>query len=603
MAQENKPTTFKPITKPPKAYELGAFDIEGVGGPDGFIVAGVLTDIEYQTFTHPLDLIEHIRQRKYKSYRFFAHNLTYDVGILEPWFSKEDYPLLINGSVFKYRIARGSKNPRFLADSALFASHLPLRALGEKLNFPKLDTPEVLINYNPKTDLAQRDQLARDGTILKYLKRDNEIVLAYMHFFQNTINQLGGQMQFTLASTAMDLFRRKYLKQEYMTPFVPRNDFAREAYYGGRTEPFKTGKWCGVNGYDINSLYPYVMYHYAYPHPNYLIGPVYNVDPKLIYDYEGVSHVKIKVPDCHIPPLPYHHNQTLYFPTGILKGYYTHCEIRNALENGCELLDVYETLYSTEVCYPFQDYVSELYALRQQLKAAHDPTELVIKIMLNSLYGKFAQRTDAGLQEIHPITWWLDGRQNISVEYRVIDDRVYVVVPKLSRFQPQYVNVLWGVYITSYARITLYNYMKMVGDSLIYSDTDSLYINGELPISTDLGALKLEKEGVDIEVYGPKAYRIFKDGKLSGVKCKGVPHDNRNEYLTTGQTTFTRPIGYLEASHLKHVNGGGPYYPSAWREVTKVTHSVHPKRRLVPLVGSHLDQCLTHPHQVSDLPS
>ena len=600
----NKPKQdiFTPIDKPPKQYDLGAFDIEGVGGPNGFIVGGVLTDSEYKTFTHPLDLIEFIRQRKFKSYRFFAHNLTYDAGILEPWFSKDDYPLLINGNIFKYRIARGSKNPRFLADSALFAAHLSLKELGHKLKFPKLDTPETLINYTPSDDTTIRDSYANDQNILQYLKRDNEIVLAYMHFFQNTVNQLGGELQFTLASTAMDLFRRKYLDTEYYTPFESRNDFARKAYYGGRVEPFKLGLWEGVNGYDINSLYPYVMYHYAYPHPNFLIGPTYDTNPAIIDKYEGVSYVKIKVPNCHIPPLPYHHNGTLYFPTGILEGYYSHNEIRNALENGCILLDIQESLYSTEVCYPFKEYVSELYALRQELKKANDPTELVIKIMLNSLYGKFAQRTDAGLQEIHPITWWLDGNQHISVEYRVIDDQIYVMVPKLSHFQPQYVNVLWGVYITSYARITLYNYMKMVGDSLVYSDTDSLYIQGELPISNELGALKLERDKVDIEVIGPKAYRLFRDGHNIGAKCKGIPGPNRNEYLTEGHTTFSRPIGFLEAGRLKHVNGGGPFYPSMWREVTKEKHYTHPKRKLIPLVYSHSDQFVTIPHQVFELP-
>lgn len=602
MIPNDRELTFKPITKSPAVFNLGAFDIEGVGGPNGFVLGGVKTSDTYETFTHPSPMIDYMRQRKFKSYRFFAHNLTYDYGILEPYLTKLDYPLLINGRVFKVRIANGKGAPRFLADSLFFSGGISLKNLGSVMKYPKLDTPENLILYDPRINYHHRNSIATDPVVHQYLERDNEIVLNYMQFFQSTINELGGEVKFTLASTAMDLFRRRFLDTEYLTPFHSRNEFARNAYYGGRVEPFRLGTWEGVNGYDINSLYPYVMYTYEYPHPDYLKGPLDTTDPSLIDKYEGISYVKIFVPDNIIPPLPYRHNGKLYFPTGLLSGYYTHADIRHALEQGCILRDIQRTLYSTQTCTPFKSYVSELYKLRQELKAINDPRQHVIKIMLNSLYGKFGQRTNAGLQELHPITWWLDGNQHISVSWREIGDQIFVVVPKLTSFQPQYVNVLWAAYITSYARNTLYGYMAMCEDELIYSDTDSVYIRGELTTGKELGQMKLEKSNIDLEVYGPKAYRIFKDGELIDVKCKGVPSDNRDEFLTTGQTTFSRPTGLLEAGKLLPREDGTPYYPSEWRDVTKRTHFVSPKRLIVPLPGFHSQKYLTFPHSVDFLP-
>lgn len=593
--------TLSPIVKTPHVYPIGAFDIEGVGGPNGFLCGGVQTEKSYDVFYSPKDLIEHLKKRSFVKYRFFAHNLTYDYGILEPWFEESDFPLLLNGRPFKVSVHRQNANTRYLADSLLFAGGLPLATVGDAIKLPKFETPNEVKSFDPNMTAQERVDLLNTTDTLMYLERDVNIVQEYMTLFQSTLNELGGEMKFTLASSAMDLYRRKFQPEEYRTPFQARNEYARHAYYGGRVEPFVYGLSQNVNVYDINSLYPFVMSTKEYPDPNNLIGPVTNPPKSIIFDYEGIADVSIYIPEVHIPMLPYRHNLKLYFPCGLLNGFYTHTELREAVKNGAKLLYVRSSLYSTCTCRPFDSYVRTLYNLRQELKSQSDSREYVVKIMLNSLYGKFGQRSEAGLQELRSILWWLDGHQDIDCEFREIDGKVWVLTNKIIPGQPDYINTLWASYVTSYARLELFKYMREAGTDLIYCDTDSVFIHGELPTSGELGSMKLEHQRVDVEVYGPKAYLIHSQGDVMSVKCKGVPTDQRLEFLLTGEAVFQRPTGLLEAGRLNPNSEGQIYYPSLWRTVVKHEGQKEPKRRLLDPDFDYSQCSLTAPFQVQDL--
>jgi len=582
-------TNLKPIDNEAKSFELGAFDIEGVGGPQGFIVGGILDQHDYEVFLSPKDMIKYFKTRKDTSKRYFAHNLTYDYSILEPWFDEDDYPLLLNGRVFKVFIHSNKGNTRYLSDSLLLSAGLPLKTVGKIVGLDKLETPEELKHFKPGLSQLELTALLNNKDIFTYLKRDNEVVYQYMSLFQETINHLGGELKFTLASTAMDLFKRKYLTQEFVTPFPSRNDYARHAYYGGRVEAFKFGTSHNVNIYDINSLYPYVMLANVFPNPNHLIGPIENDNPQLIYDYEGISEVIIDIPFTHIPTLPYRTTDKLYFPYGNRRAFYTHVELRYALQHGAKLRQVFSTLYSTETCQPFTNYVTDLYALRQSYKQSNDAREYVVKILLNSLYGKFGQRSEGGLQELRSIIWWLNGNQGVECEFREIDGKVWVLLDKQMNIQADYINTLWASYITSYARLELLKYMLQCGTDIIYADTDSIFTSGTFPTSKELGALKLEYSNVSVEIYGPKAYLILDHEFLLAEKCKGVPSVNQLEFLLTGSTAFNRPTGLLEASRLKPKPDGTPYYPAEWRTVVKEQHTTQPKRHLKsPMLDTRL---------------
>lgn len=597
-----KAQLFSPLEKSPTAYPIAAFDIEGEGGPGKFISGAVLTENEFADFTSPLKLLSYLRTRRFSGYRIFAHNLAYDYGILEPYINRKDYPTLIDGRPFKVKLSDPNKHPRYLADSLLFAAGLPLSKLGKAINLPKLETPPSLTGNYDSTKEWYCEPHNKLWCIDCYLKRDTEIVFKYIDLFQNTINELGGEVRFTLASTAMDLFRRAYLDDEFLTPFEKRNEFARNAYYGGRVEPFRLGRWDNVNVFDINSLYPYVMYTRQYPHPNHLKGPTSNTTLKTILKYEGVSDVTIHIPKTFAPILPYRHNGKLFFPYGTLRGHWTHIEIREAIKRGAVVKTVHYSLYSTQTVNPFKKYVHNLYHLRQQLKLAGDPRELVIKIMLNSLYGKFGQRNDTGLQKILPFSWWLENGKPVGTEFRVIGDYVSVLQTIHVPGQPSYINTLWASYITAYARLALYGYIEQAGEETIYCDTDSIFIQGNIFTGFELGQMKMENKSVDLEIIGPKAYLLYENNNIVKAKCKGVPQDHKVDFLMKGYASFSRPTGLLEAGRLKPKSDGTPYYPSEWREVHKQRQNTSPKRRTITTDLTGSGSFLTVPFAVEELP-
>lgn len=146
-------------------------------------------------------------------------------------------------------------------------------------------------------------------TVLKYNVRDTQITASAVIIREKIVNELGGQLRLTNPSTAMDLFRRKFLKYGIKKPPKILRDYIRKAYFGGRTEVFfrgvvssknfadsaekiyrlKKGKLKqygfhlvdGISYVDVNSLYPYSMKYF--PSPIEIIGQ---------YSQDGVEVLK-----------------------------------------------------------------------------------------------------------------------------------------------------------------------------------------------------------------------------------------------------------------------------------------------------------------------
>src|SRR5438034_7920243 len=96
----------------------------------------------------------------------------------------------------------------------------------------------------------------------------------------------------------------------------------------------------------------------------------------------------------------------LYFPPRG-EGWYWHWEVEAAARDfeWARHMEILEGWSLTPTCSdePFS-FVSPLYDERNRLKRAHDPAENVIRLGLNSLYGKCAQQ--AGGTKEDPPRWW-----------------------------------------------------------------------------------------------------------------------------------------------------------------------------------------------------
>ena len=71
--------------------------------------------------------------------------------------------------------------------------------------------------------------------LIGYNKTDCEILWKAIDQFEKEIFALGGQLQQTIASTAMTLFRRKYLQRDIYTS-EKLNEISQESYFASRVE-------------------------------------------------------------------------------------------------------------------------------------------------------------------------------------------------------------------------------------------------------------------------------------------------------------------------------------------------------------------------------
>jgi hypothetical protein len=161
---------------------------------------------------------------------------------------------------------------------------------------------------------------------------------------------------------------------------------AYRAYYGGRMEIMERGFFKSAYKYDINSAYPTIMRDLL----NVEKGEwrkVWSINEKAEYGFYK-ARVKLGLTcNFNIAPLPFRlKGNTIIYPNGEWIGFYAKDEL--------ELLDDYKIFYGYEfypslIDKPFENYVDELYKLKSE--STDKQQRDLYKIMLNSIYGKFAQ--------------------------------------------------------------------------------------------------------------------------------------------------------------------------------------------------------------------
>jgi len=590
----NHPDHFLPSNGKVHAREIVAFDIEGDSGDRGFLQASVVSGDGRYIVDKPEDLAALWHSRSLRDCTWYAHNLGYDLGVI---LGVGGYPIsvtLIAGNVFKGIYYRGKDHRVKFNDSANLMGFLSLNAVGKSVGMEKYPTPPDLLTEDDDIPEWVCPRHHRKWCVECYCLQDSEIVYKAVNLFQEFINSYGANLGNTLAATAMNLYRAAFMDREYLTPFPNRNDYARNAYYGGRVEPIAVGLWEDVNCYDVNSLYPYVMSVFPYPDPDTLVGPTHYTSLELINKYEGVSDVTVDVPYSDIPLLPYRYDGKLFFPYGRLRGHYTHIELRRAMSLGARIQIIHTTLYAKRTCAPFRSYVETLYKRRLEYKATGDPREFVVKRLLNSLYGKFGQHADGALVSLVPIEEYLTRKPVAGVENYTIGNRGYVRIPVAMYNIPSYLNTLWAAYVTAYARLTLFDYLCREDQQVVYCDTDSVFVLGNLPTGKELGQLKLEVEHATYIGYAPKLYRLIKPDGESVFKGKGIPPRYQAQFLKDGYVVFNRPTRWLES--LK-----AGYAPSVWIEWAKKQQYTTPKRCYIPSEASPEFPRLSQPWEVSEL--
>lgn len=374
-----------------------------------------------------------------------------------------------------------------------------------------------------------------DEALITYCRRDVLIMIALWHSWLGFLDDNKcGAFKPTVGSTAISTWRHSYMRK----PLYIHNDplalqLEREAYKGGRTEVLYQGKAPPGQYYylDINSMYGYVLSRHLYPSGFYRSVECGSIS-LLLHKIEHcavIARVDLNVTENWYP---FKQNGFTCYPLGRFQTVLTTPELKLAIQRGW-VENVYEMSYYPQKSL-FAEYVHDFYNLRKQYLAnGNAPYAVICKLLVNSFYGKFGQMGfeqrvigSALPDEIWSMSVynvdkneWL---RHISLAGQVYEERrvgeAYNSFPAIA------------AHVTAYARMQLYKIKQLVpAHHAYYMDTDSLIVDAEgyqavkhLVRPSELGALKIEYESENLEIYAPKDYVMGDMHKIKGIRDDAI---------------------------------------------------------------------------------
>lgn len=310
-----------------------------------------------------------------------------------------------------------------------------------------------------------------------------------------------------LASYAL---RQNAIKKHMVSSPDEVREAARYAYAGGRFEMFQLGRTRGpVYSLDINSAYP----HWISQLPSLSHGSWYHVDGTVqrrensrlakfgVYRVRLLPHIGGTFFERTPGPL-FHRDRmgNISFPW-VLEGWYWTPEVRNLLKyvppDRYEIVEGWEYLGGR---IPGEEppfaWVADMYEQRREWKAKGYGSQLALKLCMNSLYGKMAQR----------VGWNQEKQQS-----------------------PLWHQLEWAGWVTSGTRSMLWEIMSRIPfEHLLAVETDGLYTTmhpTEIGIVGGTGLGEWEIAEYDEIMYVQSGMAWLRKGNRWTCKRRGL--DNR----------------------------------------------------------------------------
>jgi len=472
-----------------------------------------------------------------------AHNISYDMVVLKystelskrVWECTSFYSQHL---VFNQTWVMGEKKIYLMDNSNWFTG--ALANWGEEIGMAKLPMP---------------DPGASHSDWVTYCERDVDILVELTQRFLSTIIKEDlGHWGRTKASCAMRAFRHRFMGKPLNLPQDDKeNDFARTAFFGGRTECFWNGK--GTKGpyykLDVNSMYPYVMAKEVYPRQflGHKDGCSVDVLRRMTERYCVIACVSVNTAQ---PAFVYPLEKNRLYPVGQFTTMMSSPELVLGLANGwiteCHELSWYQPW---DV---FSKYVKYFYRKRLEAKRSGRTLESAFyKGFLNQLFGKFAQRgytsNPIGKASLRSAPWrhcydhdtgkrWSEvqiGENILELEQTGHADTAFPAI---------------AAHVTAWGRIYLYRLIITAFPcNVFYCDTDSLIVNQQgfdylkpWLHPDNLGALKVEGVADEIEIVAPKEYRFGETWKRKGIRASARQVGDRtfDQEMWPGLSTLAR---------------------------------------------------------------
>ena len=453
-----------------------------------------------------------------------------------------------------------------------------LRELGQSFNlennkgifpylFDDINYEGELPNYESFTSISKNEYLnlkvqysnkiwSFKDEAIKYCKLDclvlHEILTKFKELIFNEF-KVDPISALTLPALALKTYKTLYLpnyhslKQYsvYQLNGLPEHNI-RKSYTGGAVDVYipqnKDNELLYL--YDVNSLYPTVMANNPMPigQPVAFIGNIRKVDA----DAFGFFYCKITSPEYLEHPILQRNIKTGNGITtiaglGSWEAWIFSAEMDNAIKFGY----TFEILkgYQFKKGFIFKEYISNMYNLRLQYPKS-DPMNLIAKLLMNSLYGKFGMKSETTKVEIvsnKDLTKYLDKFNTSIADIIYLEDHVVLII-NTNEFKPcsdspftemdlihkMDTNVAIASAISAYARIHMSQFKNNPNLKLYYSDTDSAVFNAPLPeeyLGSNLGLMKLEHVISKAVFLAPKVYALITEEGEQIIKAKGLTKD------------------------------------------------------------------------------
>ncbi|KKN36636.1 hypothetical protein LCGC14_0771590 [marine sediment metagenome] len=425
-------------------------------------------------------------------------------------------------------IHRGKQRIKCLSSTNFFP--FSLEKLGVMLKIPKA-----------KVDF----ETVRRADLITYCKRDVLILRKAMEYYIAFLDDNNlGRFFMSRAGQAFGSFRYRFMDCKiYLHKDVDVTALEESGYFGGRVESRFLGIVPGKSfvHLDINSLYGFVMRDYRLPVKLIDHGWSMTVDKlsELLGKYCVMAKVDLVTDQ---PAYAKRYKNKLVFPTGKFSTTLCSEGLQFALDNDhIKYIGEYSVYKADRI---FEEYVKTFYKLRTKFRKEDNAIMIYLcKMLLNYLYGKFAQKADC-IEIADDITfdgYYREEVYDLVTGQREITTKMFNRIWRTFGREPSKVYfVAVAAHITEAARFVLYRYMDRVGiNNVLYCDTDSLKIRAELlPLLHDyidnkkLGRLKIEGRTKHLSIFGAKHYTTEKTTKIKGVPSKAEKiGDHKYKYL------------------------------------------------------------------------
>ena len=408
----------------------------------------------------------------------YFHNLSFDGEfilwyLLENEFSYDEkasrvksFSSIIDetGSIYSIKVRHSTDcTTEFRCSYKLFPKSI--KDIGEMVGIEKLNEThnyEEIKNYNSIEELPEEE--------IKYITNDVRIMVELIRYLQEK-----GVKGLTMSSSAYKNWQQdKYqlckhqMKKDTNEEIV---EIVRKSYRGGITKV--NPKYAGIEfndviSFDVNSLYPSVMYENPMPIGE---GKIYKSVEEGRKDNRHLFIIVAFVPYAKVRT-----GQHAFIGEqsgfSYSRKYSYDEELYNKMlylwEDEWELFKVvYDAEYTIEKVvgwkkanFVFKDYIDRWYEVKKNAK--NDTERSLAKLMLNSLYGKFG----------------MNDNRVTKIPMGVGDDIIYSTIENNTTYYYKEV----ASYITSKARCKLATFMNRCYDNFLYCDTDSVYYIGhEIP--------------------------------------------------------------------------------------------------------------------------